>query len=200
LKNVRLPEQKITKSKIKKEEIFKALGLSIFSSSLVSFLPGVGSSQAATIASMFKKISEKTFLILLGMINSMTMLLSFVALYAINKPRSGVAVFVGKFLPNISLNQLYSLFIVALIVSIMAFLMTILIAKNFSRFISKINYKKLCLVILIFLIILTPIISGWLGLIVLAVGTSLGIYCSFIGIKKIFLMGSLLLPVIIWAI
>jgi TctA family transporter len=124
LQNVKLPEQKITKSRIEKKEIFKALGLCIFSSSLVSFLPGVGSSQAATIASVFKKIGEKTFLILLGAINSMTMLLSFVALYAINKPRSGVAVFVGKFLPNISLDQLWILLIVALIVSIIAFFVT----------------------------------------------------------------------------
>ncbi len=200
LQNVKLPEQKITKSRIEKKEILKALILSIFSSSLISFLPGVGSSQAATIASAFKRISEKTFLIVLGMVNSMTMLLSFVALYAINKPRSGVAVFVGKFLPNISLEQLWILFIVALIVSIIAFFLTIILAKNFSRFISKINYKKLCLFILIFLAILTPIISGWIGLIVLATGTSLGIFCSLIGTKKIFLMGSLLLPVILWSL
>jgi putative membrane protein len=198
LQKVRIPKQKIEKSKIEKKEIFKALGLSVFSSSLVSFLPGVGSGQAATIASLFKKINEKTFLIMLGIINSMTMLLSFLALYAINKPRSGVAVFVGKFLPNISLDQISTIFIIALIVSVIAFLLTLFLAKKFSRIIPKINYKKLCIVVLIFLVVLTPIISGWMGIIVLLTGTFLGIFCTLIGIKKVFLMGSLLIPVMIW--
>jgi len=197
---VKLPEQKITKTRIEKKEILKALGLSVFSSTLVSFLPGVGSSQAATLASLFKKIKEKTFLVLLGAINSITMILSFIALYSINRPRSGVAVFVGKFLPNMTLNQLYLLILLALLVACFSFVITLFLAKNFSRIISKISYKTLCLIVLIFLVILTPILSGWLGFVVLVTGTALGIYCSQLGIKKIFLMGSLLLPVIIWRI
>lgn len=200
LQKVKLPEQKIMKSRLEKKEIFTALGLSIFSSSLVSFLPGVGSSQAATLASLFKKIKEKTFLILLGAINSITIILSFIALYSINKPRSGVAVFVGKFLPNLTTNQLYTLLIVALLVSCLSYFITLFVAKKFSKIISKINYKKLCAFVLIFLIVLTPLLSGWIGLIVLAAGTFLGIFCSIIGAKKIFLMGSLILPVILWRI
>ncbi|MCX6741767.1 MAG: tripartite tricarboxylate transporter permease [Candidatus Pacearchaeota archaeon] len=198
VQNVKIPKQRITKVDISKKEIIKILGVSIFSSSLVSFLPGVGSAQAAVIASVFKKIKEKSFLVLLGAINTLVVLLSFVALYAIKKPRSGVAVFVGKFLPDITLSNLWTLLIVSLIVGVFAFFISLILAKEFSTIIKKVNYKWLCFAILLFLIILTPIISNWWGLLVLLTATALGIFCSLIGIKKIFLMGALLLPVIIY--
>ncbi len=196
--NVKIPKQKIEKTKTNKKEISIALILSVFSSSLVSFFPGLGSAQAATIASLFKKITEKTFLILLGAINIIVLILSFVALYAIKKPRTGVAVFVGKFLPNISLDNLWFLLIIALIVGFIATFLTIFLAKKFTLIISKVKYKWLCLFISLFLILLTPIISGWFGLLILAVSTALGIFCSLMNVKKIFLMGSLLIPVIIF--
>lgn len=196
--NVKLPKQKIERTKTSKKEVSIALLLSVFSSSLVSFLPGVGSAQAATIASLFKRITEKTFLILLGAINSITLVLSFVALYAIKKPRTGVAVFVGKFLPNISLENLWFLLIIAVISGIFATFLSIFLAKRFSSLISRVKYKWLCLLILCFLVFLTPIISGWFGLLVLLVSTSLGVLCSLMNVKKIFLMGSLLIPVIIF--
>jgi putative membrane protein len=196
--DTKIPKQIIKKTKTDKKEIANALGLSIISSSLVSFLPGVGSAQAAVIASSLKKIKEKTFLILLGAINTITLLLSFVALYAIKKPRTGVAVFVGKFLPEINLGQLWLLLLIALIVGAIVFPINLFLAKKFTKLIEKVNYKWLCFSILLFLIILTPIISGWLAFIVLVTATFLGIFCSLIGVKKIFLMGSLILPVIIW--
>ncbi len=196
--DVKIPKQSLKKTKTNKKDLFKSLGLSILSSSLVSFLPGVGASQAGVIASSIKKIEEKSFLILLGAVNTITVLLSFVALYAIKKPRSGVAVFVGKFLPDISFSHLMLLMLIALIVGAIIFPLTLLLARRFSRLIEKVNYRWLCFSIIIFLIILTPIISGWLAFIVLITGTCLGIFCSLIGIKKIFLMGALILPVIIW--
>jgi len=198
--NVKIPKQKIEKTRTSKKELLIALLLSIFSSSLVSFFPGVGSAQAATISSIFKKISEKTFLILLGAINIIVLVLSFVALYAIRKPRTGVAVFVGKFLPNISLENLWFLLLIAVLAGIISLFLTIFLAKRFTRIVSKVKYKWLCLFISIFLIILTPIISGWFGLLILLVSTSLGILCSLLNVKKIFLMGCLLLPVIIFYI
>ena len=198
--NVKIPKQKIEKTRTSKKELLIALLLSIFSSSLVSFFPGVGSAQAATISSIFKKISEKTFLILLGEINIIVLVLSFVALYAIRKPRTGVAVFVGKFLPNISLENLWFLLLIAVLAGIISLFLTIFLAKRFTRIVSKVKYKWLCLFISIFLIILTPIISGWFGLLILLVSTSLGILCSLLNVKKIFLMGCLLLPVIIFYI
>jgi len=198
LQNVKIPKQKIRDIKVEKKEMTKILGLSILSSSLVSFLPGVGSAQAAVISSAIKKIDEKIFLVLVGAVNTIVMCLSFVALFAIQKPRSGVAVFVGKFLPYFNEQQLWLLLLVTLIVASVAVFVTLLFARFFAQGIMKINYKWLCFAIMILLLVLTPIISGWLGLIIVAAGTAMGIITSLIGIKKIHMMGSLLLPVILY--
>ncbi|UZE93748.1 MAG: tripartite tricarboxylate transporter permease [Candidatus Pacearchaeota archaeon] len=198
VKNVKLPEQKIKPIKIKRKNILQALGLGIFSSSLVSFLPGVGSSQAAVISSGLKKIDEKTFLILLGAINTIVMILSFIVLYSVSRPRTGIAVFIGRFLGIFSEQQLWLFLAVALLAGSLAVFITFIFARIFSKNIAKIDYKKLCLAILVFLTILVPILSGWLALLVFITATALGISTSMLGIRKMYLMGCLILPVIIW--
>ncbi|MCS7134259.1 MAG: tripartite tricarboxylate transporter permease [Candidatus Pacearchaeota archaeon] len=198
LQNVSIPKQKIRKVKIQKKDILTGIWSSILSSSLVSFLPGVGAAQAASISASLKKMSSKVFLFVLGMISTMTMLFSFVALYAIQKPRTGVAVFVGKFLPGLSEKEIILFMVVAVLTSFVCFFIASFFARIFSKNITKIKYKWICLGILIFLLILTPIVSGLASLLVFFVGTCLGIMASMFGIRKIHLMGSLILPVIIW--
>ncbi|MEM2954708.1 MAG: tripartite tricarboxylate transporter permease [Candidatus Nanoarchaeia archaeon] len=200
LRNVKLPKQKTSSVKIEKKEISKTLSLSILASSLVSFLPGVGSAQAATIASTMKRQDEKSFLLLLGAINSIVIILSFVALYAIDKPRSGVAVFAGKFLPFLNQQQLWLLLFAALVAGCISVSLALFFARIFAKNIKKINYKWLCLVIVLFIIVISIIISGPFSLLVLIAGTAIGIVTSIIGIKKIHMMGSLLLPVVLYYI
>jgi putative membrane protein len=198
IKNVKLPKQKTEKVSVRKKKISFALISSLFSSLFVSFLPGVGASQAAVIGSSFKKIDEKIFLILVGAINTIVMVWSFIALYSIEKPRTGSAVIIGKFLDLFSQNQLILLLGVALLAGSLAVFLTIVIAKIFAKNIEKINYKWLCFGIILFIVIITVIISGPLSLLVLATGTLIGISCSLVGVRKMHLMGSLILPVIIW--
>lgn len=199
LQNVKIPEQKIQNAVIGKGEMKKTLGISIIASSLVSFLPGVGSAQAAVIASSFrKKMNEKSFLVLLGAVNSITMLLSFVALYSIQKPRSGVAVFVGKFLPAFSQQQLWLLLAVGLVAGCCSVFLALFFAKRFAKVMEKINYKWLCFGILLFMVLISFFLSGPFSLIVLVTGAAIGMITAFLGIKKIHMMGSLILPVILY--
>ncbi len=198
IKNVKLPEQKIKNIKVSKKQTIKALGASIFSSSLVSFLPGVGSAQAAVISTAFGKLSRKAFLILLGAINTIVMALSFVALYTIQKPRTGSAVIISKFLWNFNLQSLLLLLAAALVAGSVAVFITLALARVFAKKIVKINYKLLCIVIICFISILTVILSGWFGLIVLLTATSIGITTSIMGVKKMHMMGALLFPTILF--
>lgn len=198
LKDVKLPEQKIKSMKIKKQEVSSTLTLSILASLLVSFLPAVGSAQAATIASTLKKLTEKTFLLMIGAVNSLVIVFSFVALYTIDKPRSGVAVFVGKFLPSFNESQLWLLLLAALLAGCISVFLALFFARSFSKNITKINYKWLCFGIILVITLISIIVSGPLSLLVLIAGTAIGIITSIIGIKKTCMMGSLLLPIILY--
>ncbi|MEK6935289.1 MAG: tripartite tricarboxylate transporter permease [Nanoarchaeota archaeon] len=197
-----IPQQKITHLKtkiIKKSSIAKSMLASMIASPLCSFLPGLGSGQAAVIGSeVTGDLNRREFLVLLGAINTLVMGLSFVTFYAIQKSRTGSAVAISKLLPNLQFKELIIILIVILISGILASFLTILIAKFFSKNISKINYSKLSIGILILLFIISFAISGILGLLVLIISTFLGLSCIFLNVKRTTLMGCLLLSTILY--
>jgi len=201
-KKEKLPEQKITKLKnikIKRKSIGKSIFASIIASPLCSFLPGLGSSQAAVIGSeVMGDLDRKEFIILLGSINTIVMGLSFVTLYTIQKSRTGSAVAVSRLLEILSLNNLFIILGAIFISGIFAFFLTLLLAKIFSKHISKISYNKLSLWILIFISLIILIFSGFLGFLVFIVSTFTGLTCIYTGIKRINLMGCLMLPTILF--
>jgi putative membrane protein len=203
-KKQKLPTQEIIKLKeieIKKKNIAKSIFASIIASPLCSFLPGLGSGQAAVIGSeVTGDLDRKEFLILLGSINTIVMGLSFITLYTIQKSRTGSAVAIGKLLETFSFNSLLIILIAIFISGILAFFLTIFLAKIFSKNISKISYNKLSLGILIFLSTIILIFSGFLGFLVFIVSTFLGLTCIYAGIKRTHLMGCLLLPTILFYI
>ena len=203
MKKQTLPEQKIEtirniKKELKNKSLFRALGASLIASPLCSFIPALGSGQAAVIGSeVTGDLDRKEFLILLGSINTIVMGLSFVTLYVIGRGRTGSAVAVGKLISNLNLTDLITILAVIFIAGIIAFFLTIFIAKFASRHITRIKYNKLSVGILILLSALVLIFSGLLGFLVFIVSASLGLTCIFTGIRRIHLMACLLVPTIL---
>ncbi len=196
LKNkTKIPEQKINKPKIK---LFKPLIGAFIASPLCSFLPGLGSGQAAVIGNLISRQNNKGFLVLLGATNTFVMGFSFLALFAISRTRTGAAAAIKEILSNFSNNVLFLIIIVLLISGIIAFFLV----KNLSKFlikkVQKINYMWLAIGTLIFLVILISFISGWKGLLVLITSTITGLYCISLGVRRTNMMGCLLLPVILF--
>jgi len=194
----KIPEQKIEKFNINKKELIKPALASILSSPLCSFLPGLGSSQAAIIGSEITgKLSRRQFLILLGSVNIIVMSLSFVALYLIQKPRTGSAYAINEII-QITPKDLFFILFAIFITSIMLIPLTLKLSKLFSNNINKINYSNLSLIILIFLSILVIVFSEFTGFLVFLVSTCLGLTCNYLGVRKGYLMGCLLIPAIIF--
>ncbi len=196
-----IKKQKISplkKIKLTKKEFLKSFLAAGISAPLCSFLPGIGSGHAATLGSEFIPQSRKGFLLLIGSINTIIMSLSFVTLYAINKTRSGSAVAIKEILKEITLAHLTIIIIASLLAGIIAFFIGIKISKLFALYINRINYSKLTLLVIVILIIINLLFSNWLGLIVLITATSLGIYTILSNSRRINLMGSLIIPAIIF--
>lgn len=201
-KKQKIPKQKIMRFKdvgIGKKSLARSIFASLISSPLCSFLPGLGSGQAAVIGSeVTGDLDRREFLILLGSINTVVMGLSFVTLYSIEKSRTGSAVAIGKLLENFSFSYLLIILAAVLISGIIAFFLTIFLAKFFSKRISRVNYSRLSLGVLILLSVVIIVFSGWLGLLVFIVSASLGLACILLGIRRTHLMGCLLLPTILY--
>jgi putative membrane protein len=193
----KIPTQIIKKEKIPKKDLIKPAITTILISPLCSFFPGLGSSQAAVISSMVSKLKQSQFLILLGSINTIVISISFVTLFLIQKSRSGAAAAISQ-LTNISTSNLKLIFITIFITAIIAAPLAMLLSKVFAKAITKINYNKISIIILIFLTILIFFFSGTLGILLFIVSTLLGITCIELGVQRNLLMGTLLIPTIIF--
>ena len=195
----KIPKQKFTEVSLNKKEIGMAMGSGFFASFLLGLFPGLGSSQAAIVAtSGQKEIKPEKFLVIVGGINTFVMIVSFLALYSIDKARSGSVVVISKLLQTFTLNYLILFLAVSLVSAGIATWLTLKFAKIFSNLMSKVNYNKLCLFIIALIIILVTILTGWIGLLVLIVSTSVGLIPNLAGIGKNHLMGCLILPVILF--
>ena len=196
-KKQKLPKQKIAKSKIDLKGLLKIFIPTSIASSLCSFLPALGSGQAAIIASdMMKQPEKENFLMLVGSINTIVMGLSIISLYCINVKRTGSAVAISQLLPEISVFSLVIFIIVVLLSGLISFLLGKSISKIFARNIYKINYNKLSLGVLIFISVVVLAFSGWLGFLVFLVSTCTGLYAISSGARRTLLMGCLMLPAI----
>lgn len=208
---IKIPQQKLTNpSTINPRPIAGAFLGSLIASPLCSFLPGIGSGQAAVIGNTISRSDKKGFLVLIGATNTLVMGFSFISLYLISKTRTGAAVAIKEIIGIPSLQILILILAVVLISGTISFFLTKNLAKLFSQKITKINYTKLCIATLIILFLVVflasgfltgkenSITSGFFGLGILAVSTLTGIYCIQTGVRRTNMMGCLIIPTIIF--
>jgi putative membrane protein len=192
-----VPKQKISKPKIK-NRLFSPLLGALIASPLSSLLPGLGSGQAAIIGNTISRTDRQGFLVLLGATNTIVMGFSFIALYIVSRTRTGAAVAINNLLGNFSWQILILILTVVFFAGIISFFLTSVLARFFSRKISKINYTKLSFITLGILVIIVLIVSKFFGLIILVFSTLTGIYCISLGVRRTNMMGCLLIPTIVF--
>ncbi len=198
---VNVPEQKISFPKVTKKEGSSALTSAIITGSFCSMLPGLGPSQAAMIGSSFTKtMTGPTFLILNSALNMVNMMMSFITLYAIDKGRNGAIVVVGEIVGDIGKKELLLLLSGVLIALGIGTYLTLALTKVFAKLMTKINYKKMCIGIIIFVTTLVILLTGWQGLLIYLTATSLGLLPPLKNVGRSHMMGCLLLPIILFLI
>jgi putative membrane protein len=199
--NTPIPKQnldKISKIKLTKKEYLSS-SLSVFLvAPFFSFLPGIGSGHAALASSEFYKTTNKSFLFMIGLISTFVMSLSFVTSYAIQKTRTGSSAAIQQLLKQISFSDILIILSTILITSIIAYLLAITVSKYFIKIMNKINYLYLTIGIISILLITNLIFTNWLGIFVLFISTSLGIFAVLSNSRRINLMSCLILPSIIY--
>ncbi len=168
---------------------------------LTNFLPGLTSSHTALIAEKITKIkSGAEHIIIANAAGSSATIISFVAFYSINKTRSGAVAAVEFLIRSINIQTLILILSVSLITIGIATFVAVKISGVILKNIKKINYRKLSLAIIIFIIILVFIISKPFGILILFTTTSLGILSQKFNIERIHLTGCLIFPVILYLV
>ena len=196
---VALPIQRTTEMiKVKMKNLLKALGSGVFSGSLVSIFPGLGPAQAAVVAGQISgKLDAFCYLILVGGINTVSMILSLVTLFTIEKARNGSIIVVQQLLQSIDINILILFLAVALIAGSIATFLTLYVSKVFSTIMNKVNYRLLSIFIILFVASLVIYFSGLIGLLILFVATCIGLIPNIAEVSRSNSMACLLMPIIL---
>jgi len=154
-------------------------------------------------AMIFRKDTEKKQVIVtLSAINTANSLFVLVALFLILRPRSGAAIVINQLISvkawdsMLLPESLGYLLISVLVASTLAYFTTSIIGKRAAKHFHRIPYKRLIQGIIVFILIMVFIFTGWLGLIILLVGSIVGTLPIKLNVRRSHAMGCLLLPVI----
>ncbi len=193
--NTKIPQQIIDyKDDLPARTKIKATFLGTLGGMFSGFLPGIGSGEVAGLATIDK---NKSFLVTLGAITTSNILLSFITVFLINKARSGVAVAASEII-NIGFNEVLLIITVALISIAASVVLVLYLSKKILNKISRINYILINKIILIFLIVLIYLFTGFYGLFITGICTCLGIVVIIKEVKRGLLMAVLIIPTIIF--
>ncbi len=171
-----------------------------FSSAIMSVLPALGAAQATVLAqSLTKGKTGEDFLMIVGGINTVSSMFVLTTLYLISRARTGVIAAMQQFL-TLDFYSYLVLFAACIAAVGISVFLTLNLGKFLANKISKVNYRKLSIVIIVFISVLVAIFSGLFGLLVLSIATTIGLLAPKAGIKRIHAMGVLVLPVVFYFI
>jgi len=149
--------------------------------------------------------NSRDFISMLSAVNSANIVLNLLALFVISKTRSGamnyleivlgdVGTLEGNNIPITFSSMLFS----AILGASFAFPITLFAGKIFATYYHKVDYEKLTIAVILFLILLVFLFSGPIGIFVMLIAVSIGISSQLLAIRRVHLMGCIALPVIIF--
>lgn len=193
---VSLPYQTQKEKKISRKTLNRNIVLGSLAGLITGLLPGIGAAQATVLASAGEK-SDEGFLIAIGATTTVNILFSFLAIWLIGKPRSGVAIAINN-ITEVGLNEFILMIIATIVSGGIAALLTLRIAKLLLNAIKKANYRFTSICVVLFLIIMITILTGIYGLFLTFIATCLGLFALLSRVRRFHLMGVLILPTILF--
>jgi putative membrane protein len=196
----KLPEKfSFEEEKIERKNLLSCISIGSLAGIVAGLLPGIGSTQSTILTQqIFKRKGDgREFLMSIGAITTCDIVYSILALWLIHNPRSGIAVGVSKLLEVGFKEALF--FIVFIVISAgIATFITLKLTRVSLKFLKRIDYSKLCLYTSIFLFVLTIIFSGLIGILILIASIAIGLITNYLGVKRTYCMGCLLVPTILF--
>jgi putative membrane protein len=196
LNNNRKIELKDSEIQMPKKRFLKFSFIGTCFGMLASLLPTFTSSQAALLGSFFSK-DERTFLTIVFSVNTSNFIFGLINFYATGKTRNGILVLIKDLYYPLSPEELVILFLVTIMTSSIVNFYGMALSEMLGRAISKINYTKLNLAVLVFVWAASLYFDGLLGLMVLLTATIIGVSTTLLKIKRTICMGVLMLRIMV---
>lgn len=178
----------------------------------VAWIPGITAATATVFAQFLvgkqarKGTNDEAFILSLSCVNTATALFTILALFVILRARSGGAAaietlsgdLVAAWDPLLSFPQALGWFLLAAAVaSVAAFFLTRGFGALFARLAGAVPYRRIVLGVLSFLVGIILLLSGVTGLVIAAFATLIGLLPPLVGVKRVHLMGCLIVPLVL---
>lgn len=189
----------VTEIKFPKQRLVKCVMFGSIAGMVVGLLPGIGAAQATVLAQQVSgRNDHREFLVSVSGVDTSNFIFSLAAIYAIGHPRSGAAVAVEKILGGLNVYELLFMISIILLTSGIAVTIALKSSKWIAKRLERVNYRKLCLAISVFMLALIVALTGPFGFLIAFVSTCIGLIAPLVGIRRTHGMGVLLLPTIVY--
>ncbi|MBN2454890.1 tripartite tricarboxylate transporter permease [Candidatus Woesearchaeota archaeon] len=195
MRKTKIPLQRVNAARLPKSWL-KSSAIGTLFGGLINLFPALGPAQAATMAGIFVRSTTKSYLLMVGAVNTASMLLALATLHSINRARNG-SIEVLSSLAEINLATVATFLAAVLVAAPLIVFVTINIARKSSEVVARMPYRAMCIAVIAVIVAAVSLLSGWKGIIVLATGTAIGLMAISSGISRSHSMASLILPVAI---
>lgn len=192
-----IPEQIYRGIRMERREIAGAAAAGTVAGAIVGWMPGFSNATANAVLASFISYTRhgRGYILATSAANTANAFLGIAALYALSRARNGAMAAIA----TDELPPLAGIMLAACIAALAAYPLTILVSKG-SRYLAALNVRRLNFSVILFLVVLTALVTGPFGLFILALATAIGSVPPMVSVQRVFCMGAIMVPIICWSI
>jgi TctA family transporter len=168
---------------------------------LVGWLPGVTATAGAVLTTMLPRSRQdgpEGFISMVSAVGTGAAVLGLGTLLLLAKGRSGTLLAMQAAVPDINVDALPALLLCILASSLLSYMLTMRLGSKLLRQAQGRDLTRLNQVALVGMIVLSFILAGPGGLLLLFLSTLLGMVPAKVGVSRVHLTGCLLLPILLY--
>lgn len=204
LENAEIPPQEgdVDGALSRRSVVVNAVGGGV-AGSVVGWLPGVSPAVATGFVQSLLPDSEtepesmREFIVAVSGVDSSNAVFALLALYFVGFPRSGVMVALDRLELSLDAGTVAVYLVAVAIVAVGSFALTVALGRYAFGVVRRVNYRVLSIGVVILLVGVTFVFSGFVGLPILAAATVIGLVPNYTRVRRVNCMGALLLPLIV---
>jgi len=192
----KIPAQQFRGIRIDDRSVVKSSLLGTGAGIAVGWLPGLSTASAnGVLASVIGYEKDKrAYILATNAANTANAFIGLAALFALGRMRNGVmAAIEGLALPSMG-----ELMVAGVLAATAAYAITVGFSR-FAHYLGAVDSHALNRGVILFVILLTGILTGPFGLCILVLATALGLVPHFINLPRVYCMGAIMVPVILWS-
>jgi putative membrane protein len=191
-----MPEQHFRGIRMEDRTIIKYSAVGTVAGVAVGWLPGLSTASAnGVLASLigYEK-NRRTYILATSAANTSNAFIGLAALFALSRMRNGVMVALSE-LPLPTMSELT---IIGVLAACAAYGITVMLSRSASRF-NGIDGRLLNHAVIAFIVVLCILLTGPFGVGILILATALGLVPYLVNVPRVYCMGSIMVPVIVYS-